>query len=191
MPRGPPSLSTKGAEKQVDPIKRAQEARQIRGLGHAKEVAGDLGKLTVTVQAAKASGRLGSALRLGHRGRRRRRRPRRGRTHARQAGRRGVESDQDDRHPPGHGSAAPRGHRHHRPRGRRGLTKARVTPNGRAPGSTSPGAAVSSPRKSGAPPHRPSKLDSPSWPPRTAADTVLTRPGYPSRPGRPGTPPAS
>ena len=60
LPRKLAVLATRGAEKQVDTIKRAQRARQIRDLGHAKEVAGDLGRLTVTVKAKSAgdSGRL-------------------------------------------------------------------------------------------------------------------------------------
>jgi large subunit ribosomal protein L9 len=60
LPRKLAIVATRGAEKQVDTIKRAQRARQIRDLGHANEVAGDLGKLTVTVKAKAAgdSGRL-------------------------------------------------------------------------------------------------------------------------------------
>ena len=60
LPRKLAIVATRGAEKQVDTIKRAQRARQIRDLGHAKEVAGDLSKLTVTVKAKAAgdSGRL-------------------------------------------------------------------------------------------------------------------------------------
>jgi large subunit ribosomal protein L9 len=53
-------VATRGAEKQVDTIRRAQRARQIRDLDHAKEVAGELRKLTFTVKAKAAgdSGRL-------------------------------------------------------------------------------------------------------------------------------------
>ncbi len=60
LPRKLAIVATRGAEKQVETIKRAQRARQIRDLGHAKEVADDLGKLTVTVKAKAAgdSGRL-------------------------------------------------------------------------------------------------------------------------------------
>jgi large subunit ribosomal protein L9 len=60
LPRKMAIVATRGAEKQVDTIRRAQRARQIRDLGHAKEVAGDLGQLTVTVKAKAAgdSGRL-------------------------------------------------------------------------------------------------------------------------------------
>jgi large subunit ribosomal protein L9 len=60
LPRKLAIVATRGAEKQVETIKRAQRARQIRDLGHAKEVAGDLDKLKVTVKAKAAgdSGRL-------------------------------------------------------------------------------------------------------------------------------------
>jgi large subunit ribosomal protein L9 len=60
LPRKMAIVATRGAEKQVETIQRAQRARQIRDLDHAKEVAGDLGKRTVTVKAKAAgdSGRL-------------------------------------------------------------------------------------------------------------------------------------
>jgi large subunit ribosomal protein L9 len=60
LPRKMAIVATRGAEKQVETIQRAQKARQIRDLGHAKEVAGDLGKRTITVKAKAAgdSGRL-------------------------------------------------------------------------------------------------------------------------------------
>jgi large subunit ribosomal protein L9 len=60
LPRSLAIVATRGAEKQVAAIKRAQQARQIRDLGHAKEVATKLGGLTVTVKkkAAGDSGRL-------------------------------------------------------------------------------------------------------------------------------------
>ena len=60
LPRKLAIVATRGAEKQVETIRRAQRSRQIRDLGHAKEVAGELGKLTVTVTAKAAgdSGRL-------------------------------------------------------------------------------------------------------------------------------------
>jgi large subunit ribosomal protein L9 len=52
--------ATRGAEKQVAAITRARNAREIRDLGHAKEVAGELRDLTITVtaKAAADSGRL-------------------------------------------------------------------------------------------------------------------------------------
>ncbi len=60
LPRKLAIVATRGAEKQVASIQRAQKARQIRDLGHAKEVAGELKALTVTVKAKAAgdSGRL-------------------------------------------------------------------------------------------------------------------------------------
>jgi large subunit ribosomal protein L9 len=56
LPRSLAVAATRGAEKQVAAIKRSQQARQIRDLGHAKEVAGQLGELTVTVKAKAAGG---------------------------------------------------------------------------------------------------------------------------------------
>jgi large subunit ribosomal protein L9 len=60
LPRKLATVATRGAEKQVAAIQRAQKARQIKDLGHAREVAGQLGALTVTVKAKTAgdSGRL-------------------------------------------------------------------------------------------------------------------------------------
>jgi large subunit ribosomal protein L9 len=50
---------TRGAEKQIDLIKRARSAREIRGLDDARQVAGELGKITVQLRTrAGASGRL-------------------------------------------------------------------------------------------------------------------------------------
>ncbi|RTL63006.1 MAG: 50S ribosomal protein L9 [Pseudonocardiaceae bacterium] len=60
LPRKLAIVATRGAEKQVESIRRAQKAREIRDLGHAKEVAGQLEALAVTVKAKSAgnSGRL-------------------------------------------------------------------------------------------------------------------------------------
>ncbi|MGQ0573764.1 MAG: 50S ribosomal protein L9 [Pseudonocardia sp.] len=58
LPRKMAIVATRGAEKQVATIARAQKARQIRDLGHAQEVAGQLAALTVTVKA-KAAGDTG------------------------------------------------------------------------------------------------------------------------------------
>ncbi len=49
VPRGAAISWTKGGEKQISQIKRARDAREIRDLGHAKEIKSDLEKLTVTV----------------------------------------------------------------------------------------------------------------------------------------------
>jgi large subunit ribosomal protein L9 len=53
-------VATRGAEKQVASIQRAQKNRAIKDLGHAKEVAGQLKELTVTIRAKSAgdAGRL-------------------------------------------------------------------------------------------------------------------------------------
>lgn len=60
LPRSMAIAATRGAEKQVAAIKRSQQARQIRDLGHAREVATALGDLPLTVRAKAAgdSGRL-------------------------------------------------------------------------------------------------------------------------------------
>jgi large subunit ribosomal protein L9 len=60
LPRGLAIVATRGAQKQVDAIRRARKSREIRDLGHAREVAGQLGGLAVTVRAKAAgdSGRL-------------------------------------------------------------------------------------------------------------------------------------
>ncbi len=60
IPRGLGIVATRGAEKQVAAIRRAQKSRELRDLGHAREVATQLGALTVTVKAKAAgdSGRL-------------------------------------------------------------------------------------------------------------------------------------
>ena len=55
LPRGLAIVATRGAEKQVAAITRAQKARSIRDLGHAKEVAGQLGDLDITIKAKAAS----------------------------------------------------------------------------------------------------------------------------------------
>src|SRR5438105_281994 len=53
VPRGLAMRWTRGAEKQVDLIKRARSARDIRGLDDAKQTAGRLGALKVRL-ATKA-----------------------------------------------------------------------------------------------------------------------------------------
>ena len=56
LPRGLAIVATRGAEKQVASIRRAQKSREIRDLGHAREVAQQLGSLAVTVKAKAAGG---------------------------------------------------------------------------------------------------------------------------------------
>ena len=51
LPQGKAITSTKGAEKQVATIKRAQLAREIRGTEHANEVKQALEKLSVSITA--------------------------------------------------------------------------------------------------------------------------------------------
>ncbi|HEY7264538.1 MAG TPA: 50S ribosomal protein L9 [Trebonia sp.] len=59
LPRGFAMQWTRGAEKQVDLIKRARQAREIRTLEDAQDVAGRLEKLTVRMKRRTGSnGRL-------------------------------------------------------------------------------------------------------------------------------------
>ncbi|MGQ0719377.1 MAG: 50S ribosomal protein L9 [Pseudonocardiales bacterium] len=61
LPRSLAILATKGAEKQVASIRRARQARQIRDLDHAREVAGtlsSLGTVSVTAKASRSGGKL-------------------------------------------------------------------------------------------------------------------------------------
>jgi large subunit ribosomal protein L9 len=51
VPRGAAITWTKGAEKQITQIKRARDAREIRDLGHAREIKADLEKLSVKLTA--------------------------------------------------------------------------------------------------------------------------------------------
>jgi len=56
LPQRKAIAATKGAEKQVTTIKRAQLARAIRGTEHANEVKQVLEKLTVTITARTGDG---------------------------------------------------------------------------------------------------------------------------------------
>jgi len=59
IPRGYAMRWTRGAEKQIEAIRKARDAREIRDLGTAKEVAGQLGALRVRLATrAGESGRL-------------------------------------------------------------------------------------------------------------------------------------
>jgi large subunit ribosomal protein L9 len=59
VPRGAAITWTKGAEKQIAQIKRARDAREIRDLGHAREIKADLEKLSLSIGArAGKDGRL-------------------------------------------------------------------------------------------------------------------------------------
>ncbi|MGX7823796.1 50S ribosomal protein L9 [Actinokineospora sp. 24-640] len=61
LPRGYAIVASKGAEKQVQVIRRAQEASRIRDLDHAKEVKAkltSLGSVPLKAKAASGSGKL-------------------------------------------------------------------------------------------------------------------------------------
>ncbi|MWK60576.1 50S ribosomal protein L9, partial [Pseudomonas otitidis] len=53
LPRGLAIVATRGAEKQIEGIKRAQEARAIRDLDHAREVKAQLEALEGVTVAVK------------------------------------------------------------------------------------------------------------------------------------------
>ncbi|GAA3788956.1 50S ribosomal protein L9 [Sphaerisporangium flaviroseum] len=66
IPRGFAMRWTRGGEKQIESIKKARDAREIRDLGTAKEVAGRLGALRVTLKTrAGDSGRLFGSITTG------------------------------------------------------------------------------------------------------------------------------
>jgi large subunit ribosomal protein L9 len=56
IPRGSAINWSKGAEKQITQIRRAQDSREIRGLDHAKEIKAQLEGLSVTLQARAGAG---------------------------------------------------------------------------------------------------------------------------------------
>ena len=56
VPRGSAIVWSKGAEKQITQIRRARDAREIRDLGHAREIKPDLEKLNVTLGARAGDG---------------------------------------------------------------------------------------------------------------------------------------
>jgi len=61
LPRGLAIAATRGAEKQVEGIRRAQEARQVRGLDHAnelKQAIEGLESVRLAVKTAGGSGKL-------------------------------------------------------------------------------------------------------------------------------------
>jgi large subunit ribosomal protein L9 len=63
VPRGAAILWTKGAEKQIDGIKRARDAREIRSIDHAREIRTQLEELKVSLPAnAGDTGRLFGAV---------------------------------------------------------------------------------------------------------------------------------
>jgi large subunit ribosomal protein L9 len=56
VPRGAAITWTKGAEKQISQIKRAQDAREVRGLDHANELKAQLERLSVRLTARAGDG---------------------------------------------------------------------------------------------------------------------------------------
>lgn len=56
VPQGMAIQATKGAEKQVATIRRAREVREVRDLGHAKEIQGQLAALSVKLPARSGDG---------------------------------------------------------------------------------------------------------------------------------------
>ena len=56
LPRGLAMKATKGAEKQIDSLRRARASREVRTLDEAKTVAGSLSNLTVTLPARAGEG---------------------------------------------------------------------------------------------------------------------------------------
>ncbi|ADP85127.1 50S ribosomal protein L9 [Pseudofrankia inefficax] len=59
-------VATRGVERQVDQIKRARSAREVRDLGHAQEIAEQLKALSVTlVSRAGKEGRLFGSITAG------------------------------------------------------------------------------------------------------------------------------
>jgi large subunit ribosomal protein L9 len=51
VPRGAAIGWSKGAEKQIVQIKRSRDAREIRDLGHAREIKADLERLSISLDA--------------------------------------------------------------------------------------------------------------------------------------------
>ncbi|HRA76244.1 MAG TPA: 50S ribosomal protein L9 [Propionicimonas sp.] len=63
LPRGSAILWTRGAEKQIEGIKRARDAREIRSADHAKQIREQLESLQVSLPAnASTSGKLFGAV---------------------------------------------------------------------------------------------------------------------------------
>ena len=56
VPQGAAIKWTEGAEKQIDQIRRARDARTVRDLSHARELKAELEALTVTVHARAGQG---------------------------------------------------------------------------------------------------------------------------------------
>ncbi len=62
LPQGYAIAWTRGAEKQIEGIKRARDAREIRGVEHAQQVREQLEELSVTLPVRAAAAETGSKL---------------------------------------------------------------------------------------------------------------------------------
>ncbi len=56
VPQGLAIQATRGAEKQIATIRRAREVREVRDLGHAKQIQGQLSGLSVRLPARSGEG---------------------------------------------------------------------------------------------------------------------------------------
>ena len=56
VPQGLAITATRGAEKQIATIRRAREVREVRDLGHAQEIKGQLSSLSVSLPARSGDG---------------------------------------------------------------------------------------------------------------------------------------
>ena len=56
VPQGLAIQATRGAEKQIATIRRAREVREVRDLGHAKEISSQLAALSVRLPARSGDG---------------------------------------------------------------------------------------------------------------------------------------
>jgi large subunit ribosomal protein L9 len=66
VPRGVAITWTKGAERQIAQIRRARDSREIRDLGHAREIKAELEQLSVSIGArAGKDGRLFGSITSG------------------------------------------------------------------------------------------------------------------------------
>jgi large subunit ribosomal protein L9 len=66
VPRGLAIQATRGAERQIAQIRRAREVREVRDLGHARELAAQLGALSVELPTRVGqSGRLFGSVSAG------------------------------------------------------------------------------------------------------------------------------
>ena len=56
VPQGMAIQATRGAEKQIATIRRARDVREVRDLGHAREISSQLAELTVRLPARSGEG---------------------------------------------------------------------------------------------------------------------------------------